>query len=389
MTKTEPEEESNEIMRLIYRREGPYLYGCVQYFKPAEGQETVAVHRQSAPFVISQEIGRNEECVYGSVYDLIQQIHQLIKQIDACKDKLETALNQQGVKTSKKVNASTGSVIVTIDDGDTSNKIYFGYTREITNILLLLSSQARNLLDIFPRFNRERIPLLDYEGHEVGKVPVREVFNYFVHNRYLFVDGEHVSDFFSDKFARNSRISDTFMGYKIRWRDYVAAVRRVINDVRIRDLSGLIRGSLKRLLPSSSHKDVVFLIQNVESFSRILAKNIQEDDYKAILSLLFNDMIDDCASNINLGKGPKTLKETITFTTPQIKIYENLSERMFEIQARCGVTLEDENSVYHRGELREFHKRVGYRKFFEYSERLFWKRCPNCHRLGVVVMAFT
>ena len=25
MTKTEPEEESNEIMRLIYRREGPYI----------------------------------------------------------------------------------------------------------------------------------------------------------------------------------------------------------------------------------------------------------------------------------------------------------------------------------------------------------------------------
>ena len=359
----EPEVESDERMRLIYRREGPYLYGCVQYFQPVEGQTTVVLKRQSAPFVISQEVGGKEECVYGSVYDLIQQINQLIKQIHACKNELEAALRQQGVKTNKKVNASTGSVTVTIDDGDIANSIYFDYTREITNILLLLSSQSRNLFDIFPRFNRERIPLLDYEGHEVGKVPVREVFNYFVHNRYLFVDGEYVSDFFSDKFPPNSQISETFMGYRIRWRDYVAAVRRVINDVRIRDLSGLIRGCLKRLLPSSSHKDVVFLIQNVESFSRILANKIQEDGYKTILSLLFNDMIEDYVSSINLGKGTITLKETITFTTPQINICENLKERAFEIQARCGVTLENEHIVYHRGELREFRKQVGYRKF--------------------------
>ena len=335
------------------------------YFKPSEGQETVKAHRQSAPFVISQTIGNNEECIYGSVYDLIQQIHHLIKELDACKDKLASTLDQHGVKTNEKVDASTQSVIVTIPDGNTGDKIYFGYTRKIANILLLLSCQARNLLDIFPRFNRERIPLLDYEGNEVDKVAVREIFDYFVHNRYLFVDGEFVSDFFSTKFARNSRISQTFMGYRIRWREYVAAVRRVIADVRIRDLSGLIRGRLRYLLPSSSHKDVVFLIQNLESFSRVLAKKIQESGYTTILDLLFNDMIDDYVSGINLGKGRKTLKETITFTAPHVKIAENLSERRFEIQVRCGVTLEDERRVYNRGELREFCKKIDYREFLD------------------------
>ena len=302
-----------EIMGLFYKREEPYLYGLIQFFQPSETQEAVGPHRQSAPFVISQAIGE-EEFVYGCIFELIREIQRLAADIDSRHDRLQSVIRSSGVDPRETTDGAGKIVRVTISEGETAGRLFFEYTRDIKNILLLLSCQTRNLYEIFPRLNSELVSLLDYEGKVVGKVRVKEFFDYFVHNRYVFVDGEYVADLFSTKFANKSPVSNMFMGYRVKWRDYVAAIQRSIEDVKIRDLTGLLKGKLRNLSPTSPQKDIVFLIQNLESLSRILKTKIPTGKYDSMLNLLFDGAVNERVAIMDGVKDPITV--TVTFTSP-------------------------------------------------------------------------
>ena len=358
-----------DIMALFYKRVDPYLYGCVQCFRLSDDKPIVKPYRQSAPFVISQSVGNSKEFVYGSVFELIREIRCLMADLGNCQHKLRSQLRRSGVKTSEMPDSSGRTVRVTLPSGDSTNEIFLEYIREITNLLLLISCQTRNLFEIFPRLNAELVSLLDYEGKEVEKVRVKEIFDSFVHNRYLFVDGEHVTDLFSDKLATKSSISNLFMGYKISWREYVAAIQQALDDVKIRDITGLLRGRLKSLSPDSSHKDIVFLIQNLESLSKILAEKIPTGKYASMLNLLFDEAIKLKLPSMR-GRGPVNI--SVRFAAPHIKIHEKLSEKKFKIQVRCRFSVGKKKSRSHGNEkLEDFSKEVGYEEFFEHANNVF------------------
>ena len=208
--------------------------------------------------------------------------------------------------------------LFSVPDSEVANSLYFEYIREVTNILILLSTQTRNLFDILPRFNKTTISKFDYDGNKSGTMQLREAFDHLVHNRYLFVDGEHIVDIFSDRFTSKSSISKSFMGYKISWREYVSAIRDVTSQVSVTDVTNILRGRLKRLSSKSPHNDIVFLVQNLESFSKILAKKIPDKKYTSMLDLLFSNK--GTYYIYNLGKGKKVVEETVTFTAPHVKI---------------------------------------------------------------------
>ena len=359
-----------EIMALIYRREEPYLYGCVQFFEPSNKKQHVGPHRQSAPFVISQSIGDKEEFIYGCVLELICEIRRLMADIKSCQGRMRTTIRSGGIETNETPDISRKVVRVTISKGTTGNKIFFDYTREITNILLLLSYQTRNLFEIVPRLNSETVSLLNYEGQVVGKIRMKELFDYLAHNRYLFVDGEYVADLFSTQFASKSSLSNMFMGYKVRWREYVEAIHRSLDSVKIRDLTGLLKGRLKKLSSRSSHKDVVFLIQNLESLSRVLQAKIPTNQYSSMLSLLFDEVANEKLASITGNRGP--LKQTVTFTAPHIKIHEELSQKKFIIQAQYKISFGGKNkSLGGREKLEEFSREVGYEDFLDRINEAF------------------
>ncbi len=237
-------QHSRDVISLIYTRSGSRLYGCIRFFRPEPNQQHIEPFRQSAPFVISQSIGPKETIVYGSVNELIREIRRLLDDVSECNEKFKSTLRLGGVITDE-TRDNSGRKVVTIPEGEKGDKLFYEYVREVTNILLLLSTQTRNLFQLYPRFNNCCISRFDYEGNKVDNIPLKELFDYFVHNRYLFVDGEHVVDLFSDKFSPKSSISQTFMGYKIRWREYLGAIRSVTDNVKMRDLTGLLRGRLK------------------------------------------------------------------------------------------------------------------------------------------------
>ena len=219
-------------------------------------------------------------------------------------------------------------------------------------------------MKFFPRLNSQTVSLFDYEGKKVDEVRVKELLDYFVHNRYLFVDGEHVTDLFSAKFAKKSHISSMFMGYKIKWREYVAEIERSIDEIKVRNLSGLLKGCLKRLSSKSSHKDIVFLIQNLESLSRVLKTKIPTERYSPMLSLLFDEAVNEKVAVVNGAKNQ--LNVAVSFASPHVKIHEDLSEKKFKIQVRCRFSLgEEERREENFGELEEFSRDVGYEEFFD------------------------
>ena len=356
-------QHSRDIISLIYTRRGSLLYGCIQFFRPNEKQQSVSPFRQSAPFVISQSIGKEETVVYGSVHELIREIRRPLDNLSEYNEKFKSTLLLGDVKTDETRDIS-GKIIVTIPEGQKGDKLFFEYIREVTNILFLISSQTRNLFQLYPKFNKRCISQFDYEGERVGSISLKELFNYFVHNRYLFVDGEYVRDLFSDKFSSKSSISKTFMGYKISWREYIDAIRSVVDDVKMKDLTGLLRGNLKKLSSSSSHKDIVFLIQNLESFSSLLAMKIPDERYKSMLNLLFDERGNQYLADI--GRRNESVEQVVTFTAPHIKIHEKLSEKKFTLQVHCKFTLrQDHGQLVKAEELDDHRIDVGYEQFFD------------------------
>ena len=353
-----------EVMSLIYTRSGPILYGCIRFFGSTGSDSGLTLHRQSSPFVISQNIGNNDVVVYGSLYDLLGEIQRLCDDLDSEHKSFRKTLHEAGVATSQAPSESGKKVIVSIPDSDVANSLYFEYIREITNVLILLSTQTRNLFDILPRFNKTRIPKFDYEGNNSGTIQLREAFDHLVHNRYLFVDGEHIVDIFSNKFTSKSSISKSFMGYKISWREFVSAIRDVTEQVSVKDATGLLRGRLRRLSSKSPHNDIVFLVQNLESFSQLLAKKIPDKRYSTMLDLLFSNKSVDYI--LNLGKGEKVVEETVTFTAPHVKILDELSAKKFNIRVRCKVEMRhDGKYLIQEKDLTEHSIDVGYVDLFD------------------------
>ncbi len=362
-------QHSRDVISLIYTRRGSRLYGCIQFFRPERKQQHVEPFRQSAPFVISQSIGHEETVVYGSIHELIREIRRLLNDVSECNETFKSTLRYGGVNTDERRDSS-GRIVVTIPEGEKGDRLFYEYVREVTNILLLLSTQTRNLFQLYPRFNNRCISRFDYEGNKVGIIPLKELFDYLVHNRYLFVDGEHVVDLFSDKFSPKSSISQTFMGYKIRWREYLDAIRSVTDDVKMKDLTGLLRGRLEKLSSSSSHKDIVFLVQNLESFSNVLAMKIPDDRYKFMLSLMFDERANQNLPDI--GEKNESVEQIVTFTAPHIKIHEKLSEKKFAIRVRCKFTLRDNQEHPVKAEELDDHSiDVGYEKFFDLVNSVF------------------
>ena len=108
-----------------------------------------------------------------------------------------------------------------------------------------------------------------------------------MHNRYFFIDGEHVADLFSANPRETPPISKTFMGYKINWIEMIYAIEAATREVKMHDLIGLLSGGLKNLSPDMPHADVIHLIQNLHSFSDMFSTREPGEVYGSILTALF------------------------------------------------------------------------------------------------------
>ncbi|MCY4637100.1 MAG: hypothetical protein OXG04_21825 [Acidobacteria bacterium] len=346
-----------DVLAVFYQSRGSLLYGAIQFFKHTPGSGPVSAHESSAPFVVSETLAPGEVVVHGSVNYLIQDIQRLITGINKKVDELHAALSHEPPSVAQGERARLAS----IPESGPEHRLYFEFTRDLAGTLILLSTQARNLFDLFPRLDR-RIPLTDASGKHTGDIKLSNLFDHFVHNRYLFLNGEHVSDLFPGNPRPRAPISRVFMGYRFNWIAYVEAIDRATREVKLKDITGLLRGRLKQLSLKSPYSDIVFLIQNLESFSRLFGTKVPDERYQGMLGLLFNDDAKGHLDALKLEPEVREVRLITAFNTPSIKIHERLNEKKFKVHVRCRFTILDSNgqALHEDHDFRTLTKEVGY-----------------------------
>ena len=365
------QKQPKDVLGVLYTQRDSILYGAILFFKHTPGAEPTTPYKQSAPFIVSETLGPDEVVVYGSVSYLIEDIRRLIKEVHAQVDELNVALNHltlAGISQGEKAR------LVSIPKSGPELRTYFEFTRRLAGTLILLSTQARNLFDLFPRLDR-KIALSDAGGQRTGDIKLSNLFVNFVHNQYLILDGEHVSDLFPSNPRPTAPISRTFMGYRFNWVEYVEAIEGAIRDVKLRDLTGLLRGRLRRLSLNEKYSNIVFLIQNLVSFSRLFAKKVPDPRYTSILKLLFEG---ETRSYLNRhAPPPSNVREQMTvgsaFHAPNIAIHEVLSERKFKVSVRCRWRLfgSDGRPIHEDKDFRNLTLEVGHEQLLGHVSQVF------------------
>ena len=230
---------------------GTDLYASALCFKGQHGQDTAGPFRSSAPFVLSRTYG-SREVVPGSVCETLRNIR---RQIDR--------LSESTRRSAEWLNS--------LPPGDEKGAGYYEYEREMIDTLVLISCQLRNVCHIFPRLAEKLVvPMFDYDESPTEDIRLKLLLDLFVHNRYMYLHNEYVTDLFSDQPPKGTSIAEKFMGYRFKVEDFLRVVLDAIHGVTVKDLATRLRSGMARLDVDTPHHEMVFLIQNVASFSDLL-----------------------------------------------------------------------------------------------------------------------
>lgn len=370
----DPAQESKEIMGVFYNSEDPrLLYGNIAFYRSTPGSGEVPAHKQSAPFVIAEILSPERVVVLGSAEGLIQDIRRLIREVRRQIDELNETL-----RPFAKGEAVQGERvrILSVPDGEWEHTTYVEAKRKIADGLILIATQARNLFNMFGHL-RGKISLRDYQGKKTGNIQLMYLFNYFVHNRYFFMDGEYVFDLFPDRPRREAPISQTFMGYSFNWIEFINLVEAATEEIKIKHFTGMLRSGLRKLSPSMPHDRVVLLVQNLYSFTLLFRNSNPGQVYGNALNQLLSDQISQRADEIiRNAKEGDSVTMTSLFHSPTISIHEDLSQKKFNIHVDFKSTFTDQDGhVLHKD--RDFipvKGEVEYEQLLSQIERAFGDR---------------
>ena len=361
MTATTPPNDPNykEVLGLLYKDAGPLVFGVILYFRSNPNGPPSKPYERSDPFVVSERVG-SETIVHGSVKFLLQEIGRVCESIYDELRALNSALNPKG-----EVPDIEGLPMKQVPKNAQAQRTYFQHRRAVVGELILLATQARNLFSLLPRLGSQKITLLDIDDNETGSITLKELCDYFVHNQYLFLDGAHISDLFPSKPRQRAPITRKFMGYRLNWFEFVSRVRQAAADVKFMDLTGLLRGRLKRLTLRTPYSDVIFLVQNVESLSELLRARAGTKEYSKMLDLLLKE--DTLQHLESLKSRIKHVCITAEYEAPHIKIREELSKKQFQIRFQGRLILEtlDGQLLHDDRRLQKTTVNVDYNQFFD------------------------
>jgi len=192
----------------------------------------------------------------------------------------------------------------------------------------------------------------------------------FLHHKYFFLDGEFITDISTDRRS----LSKNFMGRRVRWREYVAAVTVTANDVTISDLTKKLASIVAKLSINTRREHIIFLVQNMESLTSIMSEKIGDPRYPEMLSLLFDEHLDEIHREGLVAdwvpkKGTVQIMESVEFQRPHFQIHEVLAER--SVQASVHMRVLVEGVPVGGSELEEHRIKIGYKEFFRHVDETF------------------
>ena len=262
-----------------------------------------------------------------------------------------------------------------VPDGDQERRTYFEFTRRLAGTLILISTQARNLFQLFPRLDRE-IGLFDHNGSQTGGISLVNLFNHFVHNQYLFLDGEHVSDLFPANPRPGAPISRTFMGYRFNWIEYVQSIES--GDAR-----GQVEGPHRPAARSAQEAVAGVAVQRHRVFwSRTFTRSqgCSQRCRRAgsatgpCLDLLLAEQSKAHLDSLKRTHGVgDRVSLTVAYKAPSIAIHEDLSEKKFRVRLRCKWWLHDSNGrpIYEDEDFSDLAIEVGYEQLLDRVNQVF------------------
>ena len=250
----EPDFPPREVMRLLYQQTetnvGHDVYVCIQCFRQQPGQGLVGPHRQSSPYVLSCQHG-SRRVIPGSVCESLRNLSRQLEQLP--------------------VSSREHVARIESAEADQRGEEYYEYDRHLTNSLVLISCLARNVFHTFPRLSEQySVQMFDYDGKVTDEIRVKTLLDLFVHNRHMHLWNEYIIDLVSEKLPDGTIIAEGFMGHKFKFHDFLSQVAEAIESVTIKDLTTLLRRGVKSLNLDTPYPEIVFLVQNITSFSDLL-----------------------------------------------------------------------------------------------------------------------
>lgn len=360
-----------DILAILYNNQDNLLYGSILFFKYIPGRGEVRPHTTSAPFVISNSIGPTETVVYGSVIKLLHDIERLLAEASKLTAWLSSELSDEAGHAPS-VAVAGGMSATPLPATVRARQLFHEYECRMNNALIPLSSQARNLFHIFPKFKGlHSINLLDENNKTTQRIRIQTLFDLFVHNRYFHFDGVYVSNLFSDESSPKTPIHQHFMGYKFSLVEFLEAIRKAIHAVKVRDFTGMLKTKLGELSLNSPYNDIIFLVQNVHAFSSILMTRDADGKNSRILNELLNKVTKPHLDALNPKSDGMTVQNRVLFKTPFIRIKSELATKRFTISAACQVEVMDmEGKTLHKDEeFQSFETDVHYHTFFRTINR--------------------
>ena len=248
------------------------------------GVESVNPYMTSSPFVVSERIGSRR---YLGAVRLVEEVTRLCASVDQLISELNVKLRHV---TSTAVTPGERGRIAQLPEGDhASARIHYEFRQNLTGTLVHLSAQARNLFDTFPRLGGS-IPLSDADRERTRDIALRDLFNEFVHNRYLFLDGEYGVGLLHVQADIEGADHQDFHGLpvqldRLRRCDQACSARRSVEGPH-----GTVAWAPPAASLKSSYDDIVFLIQNLHSFSHLFALKVPDERYRSMLGLMFDSV---------------------------------------------------------------------------------------------------
>ena len=342
-----PDLPPREAIVLLYQQTkttvGDDVYVCIQCFRQQPGQEPVgAPYRQSSPYVLSRQLG-SRRVIPGSVCESLKNLSRQLEQLTV----------------------SAGERVARIEsaEADQRGEEYFEYDRHFTNSLVLISCLARNVFHTFPRLSEQySVQMFDYGGKAMDEIRVKELLDLFVHNRYMNLQNEYIIDLVSAKLPDGTMIAEGFMGHKFKVQDFLSQVAEAIESVSIKDLATRLRGGVKSLNLDTPYQEIVFLVQNITSFSDLLEATIPSGSYDFMLNILFP--ASEIPASVQAAAKGREVRYEIRFRNPHVGVDNRVDEKHVKLSVKADVDYLVGGRVVHR-ESGEREKKLDYGDFFD------------------------
>ena len=307
-------------VQLVYRRTEHFLYGSICKIE-YEGQDLV----WTSPFIISKSEPHGEETVYGTVALTLKRISSQMDRLREFNARTSERLRAAGV------GQQTGRSVA-LPKSEIGEEIMNEQERLFEEVLTMVSVNLRRLSEIFPKgkFKNNQIAVYDYEDNKVANIELTEIANLLLHNRYIAINGQYVTDLFSDlKFMSGL----PKMGFKFDFIEYVDEVKNMIDGITVGDLAKKLQQEIGKLSTQSGMKDILFVFQNLYSFGRAI---IDKDGP-------LMHIMKDVATRYTKSRRPKSggMKVALAFTEPKVYLNPDLNKK----QIRIDVTVNDKKET--------------------------------------------